>query len=98
MTLFWSSDQRERFEDLRQKELTRIFASDASVMQAEANLSRVMETSKVNTGSVHCLSRYWADPDSDDCFLDTSTLDIEVAVQWYHVCIEIMSNPSVLVL
>jgi len=69
MTLFWSSEQRERFEDLRQKELTRIFASDASVMQAEANLSRVMKTSKVNTGSVHCLSRYWADPDSDDCLL-----------------------------
>jgi len=69
MALFWSREQRERFEDLRQKELACIFASDASVTHAEANLSRVMETSKVNTGSVHSFTRYGADLDSDDCFL-----------------------------
>jgi len=69
MALFWSREQRERFEDLRQKELACIFASDASVTHAEANLSRVMATSKVNTGSVHCFTRYCADLDSDDCLL-----------------------------
>lgn len=71
MTLFWSSEQMERFEDLRQKELTRIFASDASVMQAEAKDIELSQTLMI-------------------ACLDTSTLDIEVAVQWYHVCIEIM--------
>ena len=87
MALFWSREQRERFEDLRQKELACIFASDASVTHAEANLSRVMETSKVNTGSVHCFTRYLADPDSDD---SDDCLESVPAVQRYHVCTEIM--------
>jgi len=63
------------------------FLLHESVTHAEANLSRVMETSKVNTGSVHCFTRYLADPDSDD---SDDCLESVPAVQRYHVCTEIM--------
>jgi len=68
MALFWSREKRDRFEELRQRELERIFSTNATLHHAQENVLRVMQSSRVKTGSVHCFSKYVPDQDSDDIF------------------------------
>jgi len=69
MVLLWSTEERVNFEKMRKRQIADICSTKESLNFAVMSPVEYMETSKVKTGSSHCLVRYVADPDSSDCLL-----------------------------
>ena len=69
MVLLWSMEERDNFDKMRQRQIADICSTQESVNCAVMSPVEYMETSRVKTGSSHCLARYVVERDSSDCFL-----------------------------
>jgi len=58
MVFFWSREERNEFEKIRQRQIARICSTDESLNSVAMTYRKYMETSRAMTGSIHCVSRY----------------------------------------
>ena len=69
MVLLWSMEERDNFDKMRRRQIADICSTQQSLNCGVMSPVEYMETSRVNTGSSHCLARYVVKRDSSDCFL-----------------------------
>jgi len=69
MSLLWSKEERDRFEQTRERQLESVCSTDESLNSAVMSPVKYMETSRVKTGSIHCVARYVVNRDKSDRFL-----------------------------
>jgi len=95
MVLLWSREERYNFEKLRQRQIARMCSTDESLNSAVMSPLKYMETTRIMTGSLHCMSRYLVHRNSSDCYLGYTCLKIGFcSAEIRNVIISCMKNYS----